>query len=86
MAARRPSLPPGTPALAEPWQKPPAAPPMTKERQREWATNPGLLGFTEGVMTLDDPCNGGKHPHLTKLAQWQEFSGYVISNTGWFTA
>jgi hypothetical protein len=66
-----------TPALAE-WKKPQAAPPMSRERQREWATNPGLLGFTEGVMTLDDPCNGGKHPHLTKAAQWYEFCGYVI--------
>ena len=28
-------------------------------------------------MTLDDPCNGGKHPHLTKLAHWYEFCGYV---------
>ena len=42
---------------------------MSKERQREWVTNPGLQGFTEGMATLDDPCDGGKHPNLTQAPQ-----------------
>ncbi len=50
---------------------------MSKERQREWVTNPGLQGFTEGMATLDDPCDGGKHPNLTQAPQLYEFCGYI---------